>query len=122
MCSECVQSVLIVCSECVQSVFRVCSGLVVKIGCQVIVVIASSSASSVSVFGIFDSRLNSVPLFNLSVLIASFAGPGGQVPSGGEGALWLIPKVGTLSWEQTFPHSLVQVLSSHRFEIFKSMS
>ena len=123
MCSECVQSVLIVCSECVQSVFRVCSGLVVKIGCQVIVVIASSSASSVSVFGISNSRLNSVPLSDLSVLIASFPGPaGGQLPSGGEGALWLIPKVGTLSWEQTFPHSLVQVLSSHHFEIFKNMS
>ena len=53
MCSEGVQSVFRVCSECVQSMFRVgcqdwLSRLFVKI-----VVIASSSASSVSVFGIF---------------------------------------------------------------------
>ena len=57
MCSECVQSVFRVCSECVQSMFRVgfqdwLSRLVVKI-----VVIASSSASSVSVFGIFSKNL-----------------------------------------------------------------
>ena len=61
VCSECVQRVFRVCSEFVQSVFRVCSGLVVMIGCQnwlsglvvKVVVTASSSASSVSVFGIF---------------------------------------------------------------------
>ena len=61
MCSECVQSVLKVCSGYVQSMFSVVSGLVVKIGCPdrlsrlvvKIVVIASSSASSVSGFGIF---------------------------------------------------------------------
>ena len=51
--SECVQSVFRVCSECFQSVFRVCSGLVVKI-----VVIASYSASSVSVFGIFHFKVD----------------------------------------------------------------
>ena len=62
--SECVQSVLRVCSECVQGVFRVCSECVqsiFRVGCQdwlsrlvvKIVVIVSSSASSVSVFGIF---------------------------------------------------------------------
>ena len=51
--SECVQRLFRVFLECVQSVFRVCSGLVVKI-----VVIASYSASSVSVFGIFYFKVD----------------------------------------------------------------
>ena len=80
MCSECVQNVFRVCLECVQSVFRVVqsvfrvcseyvqgwlSRFVVKIGCQdrltrlvvKIVVIASSSAPSMSVFAFFVTFL-----------------------------------------------------------------
>ena len=53
VCSECVQSLFRVCSECVQSVFRICSEYVHIFVVVKIVVIASSSASSVSVFGIF---------------------------------------------------------------------
>ena len=45
MCSDCVQSVFRVCSECVQSMFN-------------IEIISSPSASSVSIFGIFTSRLS----------------------------------------------------------------
>ena len=51
VCSECAQSVLRVCSDCVQSVFRVCSE------CVQYEVISSTSASSVSIFGIFFSDL-----------------------------------------------------------------
>ena len=46
--SECAYSVLTVCSDCVQSVFRVCSE------CVQYEVISSTSASSVSIFGIFS--------------------------------------------------------------------
>ena len=54
VCLECVQCVFRVCSECVQSMFRVCSDLLSRLVVK-IVVIASSSASSVSVFGFFWS-------------------------------------------------------------------
>ena len=53
VCSECVQSVFRVCSECVQSVFKVCSECV-QIVFRVCF-ISSPSASSVSVFGIFNT-------------------------------------------------------------------
>ena len=46
-------------SECVQSVFRVCSECVYIMIVVKIVVIASSSASSVSFFGIFFLRFDS---------------------------------------------------------------
>ena len=51
VCSECAQSVFRVCSECVESVFRVFSECVQSV--FNIEVISSSSASSVSIFGIF---------------------------------------------------------------------
>ena len=68
-CSDCVQSVFRLCSDCVQSMFRVFTeyvrGLVVKMGCldwlsRLVVksvVIASSRASRVSVFGIFILKI-----------------------------------------------------------------
>ena len=63
MCSECVQSVFRVCLECAQGAFRVCSECVqsafsVCSECVQSVfnidVISSPSASSVSIFGIFQ--------------------------------------------------------------------
>ena len=65
VCSECVQSVLRVClsvfrvsSECHQSVIRVCSECVQSV--LNIEVISSSSAFSVSIFGIFFNWKNMV--------------------------------------------------------------
>ena len=79
ICSEYVQSMFRVFSEYVQSMFRVCSGYVQsmsKVDCQdylsrlvvKIVVIASSSASSVSVFGIFHI----CPLFHYAQNVKAF--------------------------------------------------
>ena len=53
---ECVQSAFRVCSECVQSVFRVCSEFFQST--LNIEVISSPSASYVSIFGIFATRVN----------------------------------------------------------------
>ena len=62
MCSECVQSLFRVCSGCVQSVLRVyseCAESVLRVCSECaqsvfnIEVISSTSASSVSIFGIF---------------------------------------------------------------------
>ena len=69
VCSECVQSVFRVSSEYLQSFFRVSSEYVQSLLVVKIVVIALSSASSVSIFGIFFVSYSFKPHITLKACV-----------------------------------------------------
>ena len=96
VCSECVQSVFRVCSECFQSVFRICSECVQSV--FNIEVMSSSSASGVSIFGIFLTESHREWQNWTRYQRARASGAGGH-----PGARWDMRLAGRSKWLDSVP-------------------